>query len=601
MRHEFNMTITFDQMMVFAILLATLALFIWGRWRYDIVSLGALLLVFLAGLIPADQVFLGFGHPAVVTVIAVLVLSRGLLNAGVVDTLSRYLTKVGSHMTVQVATLTGIVVLCSGFMNNVGALALLMPVAIWMSRQSGRSPSFLLMPLAFGSLIGGLITLIGTPPNIIIATYRAETGVPSFGMFDFAPVGVGVALAGLIFITLVGWRLTPMREGQSVPEELFQIEDYISEVIVPKDSKIVGQTIYHLGAAMKKEAEAMVVGLVRGDRHIPAPSWYEIIHAGDILVVEADSEDLKSLIDVVGLELAECKGDCKALLGSENIRIIEAIITPDSPMPGKTATSLHLRRNYGVNLLAIARQGHRLKTRLGQTRFFLGDILLLQGSNESLQEAIRSLRCLPLAERGLRLDKSRKVFLAISIFVAAMAVAALNLMPVQIAFITAAVIMVLVRLIPLNEIYDSIDWPIIILLGAMFPLGHALETTGGAQLIAGKLLLISENFSPYATIAVLMVGTMLLSNVVNNAAAALLMAPIAISLADGMGVSVDPLLMTVAIGSSCAFLTPVGHQSNALVMAPGGYRFGDYWRLGLPLSVLTLVIAVPLIMYFWPF
>jgi di/tricarboxylate transporter len=595
------MTVTFDQMMVFTILLATLTLFIWGRWRYDIVSLGALLLVFLAGLVPADQVFLGFGHPAVITVVAVLVLSRGLLNAGVVDTMSRYLTKVGSHLTIQVATLTGIVVLCSGFMNNVGALALLMPVAIWMSRQSGRSPSFLLMPLAFGSLIGGLTTLIGTPPNIIIATYRAETGVPPFGMFDFAPVGVGVALAGLIFISLVGWRLTPMREGQSAPEELFQIEDYISEVIVPKDSKIVGQTIYHLGAAMKKEAEAMVVGLVRGDRHIPAPSWYEIIKGGDILVVEANSEDLKSLIDVVGLELAECKGDCKALLGSENIRIIEAIITPDSPMPGKTATSLHLRRNYGVNLLAIARQGHRLKTRLGQTRFFLGDILLLQGSNESLQEAIRSLRCLPLAERGLRLDKSRKVFPAIGIFVTAMAVAALNLMPVQIAFITAAVIMVLVRLIPLNEIYDSIDWPVIILLGAMFPLGHALETTGGAQLIAGKLLLISENFSPYATIAVLMVGTMLLSNVINNAAAALLMAPIAISLAEGMGVSVDPLLMTVAIGSSCAFLTPIGHQSNALVMAPGGYRFGDYWRLGLPLSILTLVIAVPLIMYFWPF
>jgi di/tricarboxylate transporter len=595
------MTVTFDQMMVFAILLVTLVLFIWGRWRYDIISLGALLLVFLAGLVPADQVFLGFGHPAVITVVAVLVLSRGLLNAGVVDTLSRYLTKVGSHMTVQVATLTGIVVLCSGFMNNVGALALLMPVAIWMSRQSGRSPSFLLMPLAFGSLIGGLITLIGTPPNIIIAAYRAETGVPPFGMFDFAPVGVGVALAGLIFISLVGWRLTPMREGQGVPEELFQIEDYISEVIVPKDSKIVGQTIYHLGAAMKKEAEAMVVGLVRGDRHIPAPSWYEIINAGDILVVEANPEDLKSLIDVVGLELAECKGDCKALLGSENIRIIEAIITPDSPMPGKTATSLHLRRNYGVNLLAIARQGHRLKTRLGQTRFFLGDILLLQGSNESLQEAIRSLRCLPLAERGLRLDKSRKVFLAISIFVTAMAVAALNLMPVQIAFIAAAVIMVLVRLISLNEIYDSIDWPVIVLLGAMFPLGHALETTGGAQLIAGKLLLLSEYFPPYVTIAVLMVGTMLLSNVVNNAAAALLMAPIAISLAQGMGVSVDPLLMAVAIGASCAFLTPVGHQSNALVMAPGGYRFGDYWRLGLPLSILTLMIAVPLIMYFWPF
>jgi di/tricarboxylate transporter len=594
------MTVTFDQIMVFAILVVTLVLFVWGRWRYDIVSLGALLLVFLAGLVPADQVFLGFGHPAVITVVAVLVLSRGLLNAGVVDTLSRYLTKVGSRLTVQMATLTGIVVLCSGFMNNVGALALLMPVAIWMSRQSGRSPSLLLMPLAFGSLIGGLITLIGTPPNIIIATFRAETGVPPFGMFDFTPVGVGVALAGLIFISFIGWRLTPMREGQGVSEELFQIEDYISEVLVPKDSKIVGKTIYHLGLEMEKETEAMVVGLVRENMHIPAPSWYEIIKAGDILVVEANPDDLKSLIEVVGLELAECKGDCKALLGSDDIRIIEAIITPDSPMPGKTATSLHLRRNYGVNLLAIARQGHRLKTRLGQTRFYIGDILLLQGSNESLQEAIRSLRCLPLAERGLRLDRPRKLFLAIGIFVAAMAVAALNLMPVQIAFIAAAVIMVLIKLISLHEIYESIDWPIIVLLGAMFPLGQALENTGGAKLIAGQLLLVSDRFPPFATIAILMVGTMLLSNVVNNAAAAVLMAPIGISLAQEMGVSVDPLLMAVAIGASCAFLTPIGHQSNALVMAPGGYRFGDYWRLGLPLSILTTVVAVPLIMFFWP-
>ena len=595
------MTITFDQIVVFAILLVTLALFVWGRWRYDIVSLCALLLVFIAGPVPAEQVFLGFGHPAVITVAAVLVLSRGLLNAGVVDTLSRYLTKVGSRMTVQVVTLTGIVVFCSGFMNNVGALALLMPVAVWMSRQSGRSPSFLLMPLAFGSLIGGLITLIGTPPNIIIATYRAETGVPPFGMFDFTPVGLGVALAGLLFISLVGWRLTPIREGRGASEELFQIEDYISEVVVPKNSKIVGQTIYHLGSKLEQETEAMVVGLVRGDLHIPAPSWYEIIQAGDILVVEANSEDLKSLMDVVGLELAECKGDCKALLGSDDIRIIEAIITPDSPMPGKTATSLHLRRNYGVNLLAIARQGHRLKTRLGQTRFLIGDILLLQGSEEFLQSAIKSLRCLPLAERGLQLDKPRKIFTAMGIFGGAMAIAALNLMPVQIAFIAAAVIMVLIKLISLNEIYESIDWPIIVLLGAMFPLGQALESTGGAQLIAEKLLLISDRFPPFVTVAILMVGTMLLSNVVNNAAAAVLMAPIAISLAQGMGVSVDPLLMAVAIGASCAFLTPVGHQSNALVMAPGGYRFGDYWHLGLPLSVLTIIIAVPLIMFFWPF
>jgi di/tricarboxylate transporter len=594
------MNLTFDQAVVFAILAATLVLFVWGRWRYDLVALAALLLVFIAGLVPAEQVFLGFGHPAVVTVAAVLVLSRGLLNAGVVDSLSRSLARVGSRPMLQVATLTGIVVLCSGFMNNVGALALMMPVAVWMSRQSGRSPSLLLMPLAFGSLIGGLITLIGTPPNIIIAIYRAETGAPAFGMFDFTPVGLGVAAAGLVFIALVGWRLTPRREAQSAPDELFEIEDYISEVVVPEGAKTVGRTIFHLTSAMEKETEATVVGLIRGERHIAAPAWYEVIQAGDILMVEATPDDLKALIDGMGLALAECKGDCKEILGSDEIRLMEAVITADSPLPGTTAASLHLRRNFGVNLLAIARRGRRLERRLGETQFIIGDILLLQGSEEALQTTLKTFKCLPLAERGLRIGQPRQVFLALGIFGGAMALSALNLLPVQVAFIAAAVIMVVTGLVPLGDIYESIDWPIIVLLGAMFPLGHALESTGGAELIAAQLLVLSGHFPPMAILAVLLVGTMLLSNVVNNAAAAVLMAPIAITLANGMAVSVDPLLMAVAVGSSCAFLTPVGHQSNALVMAPGGYRFGDYWRLGLPLSILITVVAVPLILYFWP-
>ncbi len=595
------MHLTFDQAVVFAILAGTLILFVWGRWRYDLVAATALLLVFLAGLVPADQVFMGFGHPAVITVAAVLVLSRGLLNAGVVDALARHLGRVGTRPTAQVAVLTGIVILCSGFMNNVGALALLMPVAIWMSRQSGRSPSLLLMPLAFGSLLGGLITLIGTPPNIIIAIYRAETGLPAFGMFDFAPVGLAVSAVGLLFIALAGWRLTPRRSGGHSAEELFDIQNYISEVLVPEGARIVGQTVFHLTSAMEKETEATVVGMIRGQRHIAAPAWYEVIQTGDILMIEAAPEDLNTLIEAMGLQLAECKGDdCRAILGSNEIRLMEAVVTVDSPLPGKTASSLHLRRNFGVNLLAIARRGERLKSRLGQAEFIIGDILLLQGGEAALQTVVRTFKCLPLAERDLRIGQPRKVAMAVGIFAAAMLLSALNLVPVQIAFVAAALVMTLTGLVSIREIYESIDWPIIVLLGAMFPLGHALESTGGAQLIAAKLLLLSDRFSAPAILTVLLVGTMLLSNVVNNAAAAVLMAPIAITLAGGLHVSVDPLLMAVAVGASCAFLTPVGHQSNALVMAPGGYRFGDYWRLGLPLSILVVGVAVPLILYLWP-
>ena len=592
--------LSFDQGVVFAILLATLVLFVWGRWRYDLVAVAALLGVFLAGLVPADQVFLGFGHPAVVTVAAVLVLSRGLLNAGVVAALSRHLERVGSRPTLQVAALTTIVILCSGFMNNVGALALLMPVAIWMSRQSGRSPSLLLMPLAFGSLLGGLITLIGTPPNIIIALYRAETGAPAFGMFDFAPVGAPVALAGLLFITLLGWRLTPRREAQSAPEELFEIEGYISEVVVPEDSRFIGKTIYHLTSEMEKETDAVVVDLVRSNHHTPAPPWHEIIEAGDVLMVEAAPDELKELIDGLGLELVVGKAHSEATLGAGEIRLMEAVIVADSPLVGKTAAGLNLGRDHGINLLAIARRGRQLQRRLRQTTLIAGDILLLQGADESLKAMLTKFRCLPLAERGLRIGQPRKVVLAVAIFATAMAFSALDLVPVQIAFTAASVMMVLAGLVPLKEIYESIDWPVIVLLGAMFPLGHALESTGGAQLIADGLLQLSHGAAPMLILAMLVVGTMVLSNVVNNAAAAVLMAPIAITLAHGLSVSVDPLLMAVAVGASCAFMTPVGHQSNALVMAPGGYLFGDYWRLGLPLSVIVTVVAVPLIHYFWP-
>lgn len=585
--------------MVFAILSAALIFFVWGKFRYDLVALAALLLVSITGLVPEDQVFSGFGHPAVITVAAVLVLSRGLFNAGAVDLLSRHMAKVGSDPTAQVTALAAIVVVCSSVMNNVGALALLMPVAIWMSRQSGRSPSLLLMPLAFGSLMGGLVTLIGTPPNIIIALYRVETGLPAFGMFDFAPVGIGVALAGLVFISLFGWRLTPQRETRASSEGLFEIEDYITEVIIPEGSKFVGQTIFHLTSAMEKETEATVVSLSRGDVHKPVPSWYEIIEAGDVLMVEAAPDDLKALMDTLGLELAECKGDCRATLGSKDIRLMEAVITTESTLPGKTSGGLYLRRFYGVNLLAIARRGRRITRPLSETKFMAGDILLFQGTDESLEKVVKAFKCLPLAEREIRIGQPKNVMLSVGIFGSAMILSATGVLPVQVAFTAAAVIMVVTGVVPLGEIYDHIDWPVIVLLGAMFPLGHALEASGGAQLIAEKLLVMSGFFPAWGTLAVLLAGTMLLSNVVNNAAAAVLMAPISVTLAREMGFSPDPFLMAVAVGASCAFLTPVGHQSNALVMEPGGYEFGDYWRLGLPLSILVTLVAIPLILIFW--
>jgi di/tricarboxylate transporter len=587
-----------EQLIVFSTLFLALVLFVWGKWRYDIVALLALLAVTVTGVIPAGQAFTGFGHPAVITVAAVLVVSRGLLNSGVVNMLTRQLSRLGDHPLAQIAGLTTLVAILSGFMNNVGALALLMPVAIRMARKSGHSPSLLLMPLAFGSLLGGLTTLIGTPPNIIIATFRAETGAQPFGMFDFTPVGLGVAAAGILFIILVGWRLVPQRKGQASREELFQIENYLTEVQIGEESEIVGRPLRDLHRV--PDVDVVIVGLIRNNRRRPAPSSFEILRAGDILIVEANSEDLKELVDSLDLDLIGSEKLDEEALQSREVGLIEAVVMSDSPMVGQTVRTLNLRWRHGVNLLAVARQGSRLQTGLGRTRFQVGDVILLQGPLETLQETVSALGCLPLAERGLRLGRPRQLLLAGGIFGAAIVAAAVDLLPVQVAFIIAAVAMIMTNLLSLTEAYESVDWPIIVLLAAMIPVGEALEVSGGANLIAGQALAVAGQMPPLATLAIVLVATMFLSDLVNNAAAAVLMAPIAVTIAQGLGASVDPFLMCVAIGASCAFLTPIGHQSNTLVMGPGGYRFGDYWRMGLLLEVIVVAVALPLVAWFWP-
>lgn len=553
---------TGDQLIVFGVLAATLVLFIWNRWRYDLVALGALLACALSGVVPAGEVFAGLAHPAVISVAAVLVLSRGLLNAGVVDSVARRLMQVGERPWAQVAALTGIVALSSGFMNNVGALALFMPVAIWMSRQSGRSPSYLLMPLAFGSLLGGMLTLIGTPPNLIIAGYRAEAGEAPFGMFDFLPVGAAVTLAGVVFIALLGWRLVPRRQEQEGNGDLFEISAYLTEVRVPEGCKYAGRTLHALINAVRDEADVQVIALIRGEERQRMPSTYEVLREADILLVEADSDSLKALLDVTGVELAadsdgqkdkpddepaaeQGQGEKKAKDRHGELTLAEAIITPGSMLVGTTASGLDLRERHGVNVLAVARQGQRLRQRLGQIRFAAGDILLVQARENALQASLSGLGCLPLASRGLSITTPRNVLLASAIFALTLGVIALGVLPAAVALVTGALVMILVGLIPLGRIYESIDMPVIVLVAAMLPVGEALETTGGSQLIADALLGLGQSLPAAATLALLMVAVMLISNVVNNAAAAVLAAPVAISLARGLEASVDPFLMEI--------------------------------------------------------
>ncbi len=586
-----------DQIVVFAVLGIALAMFGWGRLRYDVVALLALLAITVAGVVPADEAFAGFGHPAVIIVASVLVVGRALVNAGTVDRLAKVMSRVGKRPSAQVAAVTATTTAISGVLSSMAAAAILMPVAVRMARKAGHRPSILLMPLAFGSLLGALLTLIGSAPNIIVAEVRAETLGEGFRMFDYTPVGAGVAAAGLMFITFVGWRLIPRREGQASPEELFDIEGYMTEIRLTDGSPLIGAPLGTLERST--DPEVVVVTLVRDGRRMPAPSGFEVLREGDVLIVEADTDQLDALsedpaVELVGGTVTE------ELLGSEEIQVGEAVVMPGSRVEGLSARDLGLQWRHGLNLLAIARQGSPVRGRLGTTALRSGDVLLLQGRSDTIKEALPALGLLPLADRRLRVGYPRRIAASLAPLLGAVILSATGTLPVHVAFVIAALTTVIFGLLPLREVYEAIDGSIIVLLAAMIPVGQALETSGGAARIADGLLTLGESLPGWASVAILLAATMILSDLINNAAAAVLMAPIGLGLASGLGASPDPFLMAVAVGASCAFLTPIGHQSNTLVLGPGGYRFGDYWQMGLPLEAVIVAVGTPLILTMWP-
>ncbi len=589
---------TVEQFTAFAILGVTLVLFIWGRWRYDLVAVAALLAVTLTGLVPASEAFSGFAHPAVITVAAVLIISRGLQNAGLVDVVVKLIGPLRGRENLQLAAQCIVIAILSSFMNNVGALALMLPVAMRNAYRDGYSPAKTLMPLAFCSLLGGLTTLIGTPPNIIIASFRAkQTGAP-FAVFDYAPVGIAIAVAGIAFLVLVGWRLIPLSERKSNAGPAFEIDDYIAEAEIPEGAKAEGMTVFELEKLA--DDEVIIAGVIHDDQRRLVPTGYHRLRAGDTLVLRGDTAALKVMIDGGGLKLVGDQKFSREDLKSDEIDLVEAVVSADSMLTGHTPTTSRLRTVYGVNLLAIARQGERIGERIREVTFHAGDVVLLQGPRSAMSDILATLNCLPLADRAISIGRQRRLLLAGGLFVGAIALVIAGLVPVQVAFVGAAAGLVITNIVRPTEVYQAIDWPVIVLLAAMFPVGGALEATGGAALVAGSILDISHGLAPVWVLLILLVVTMGISDVINNNATAVLMAPIAITLADRLHVSADPFLMTVAIGASCAFLTPIGHQSNTLVMEPGGYRFSDYWRVGLPLQIVICIVALPMIMLVWP-
>ena len=587
-----------EQITTLLILGAALVLFIWGRFRYDLVAFCALIVAVLAGVVEPKAAFEGFGHPAVVTVAVVLIITRALADSGAVDLLTtRVLPQSASPMW-QIFWLGGAAAILSAFMNNIGALALLMPVAIQQAARQGQSPATLLMPLSFASILGGLATQIGTPPNIIIAAYRAEVLGTPYKMFDFAPVGAITALLGVAFVVAIGWRLIPeARRKAKPPEELFDIEDYVAEAQVPKGAKAIGMSVHEVDALASADAD--IVGLIRKGERITLDRRRRL-EAGDILIFESAPERIAKAAKAAGLELIAGGKPVSPDLQSDDVELIEAVVGPTSMLEGHTAGGFRLRQRYRITLLAASRQGKSYKGRLKDFEFQTGDVLLLLTDKDRTATTLATLGLLPLAARSIDLGKSGKAGLAGLLFAAAIAAAAFGLVPAPIALGAAVVGMILFRIVSLSDAYGSIDWSIVVLLGSLIPVGGALETTGVTKLFAEAIVVWTSGLAPWMILTIILIVTMTISDVLNNTATTVVMAPIAVSVARSLGVSIDPFLMAVAVGASCAFLTPIGHKNNVLVMGPGGYRFGDYWRMGLPLEIIVTLVAVPAILFFWP-
>lgn len=644
---------TQDQWLIFGILGITIVLFLFGRWRHDLIALLSLLACVVAGLIPSAEAFAGFAQPAVITVAAVLVLSHGLQKTGAVEAMAQHILPDSKNPLIALGALTLIGATLSAFMNNVGAMALLMPIAVQHASRQGIPPGKVLMPLAFGTILGGMTTLIGTPPNMIVAGFRAEHSGSGFAMFDFTPVGLAVALAGIVFAVLCSRWLVPHREQGNA--DSFDTGTYLTEVRIGDNANLVDKTLREAEQLLEDD-DAQIVGMVRNDFRVTAPLPGRRLHAGDILVIEADPESLGSTLTRLGLKLEESvkpeepesadddtspsdaeqdavpdkdqasenKADSTDISrtrpilndgeeieqttepkkarrnNDDEVVIQELVVQPNALLLGLTATDLQIRSRYGINLLAISRRGHRTVKRLRWTELHAGDVILMQGPPEAIAGFAMEYQCIPLAQRQILIPNKRKAWTALIIMLLAVAVAATGFLPAALAFTAGVAAFMITRVVPVRRIYDGIDWPIIVLLGALMPMAAAMASTGAADLLAQGLLNQLAQGNAIIALTLTLIITMTLSDFMNNAATAAVMCPIAISIAAQLGVDADSFLMAVAIGASCAFLTPIGHQNNTLILGPGGFRFSDYWRLGLPLEILVVLISIPLLLFFWP-
>ena len=585
-----------DQELVFALIATLFVFFAYNRFRYDVVAFGALAIASIIGVVPKEEVFSGFGHPAVIIVALVLVVGRGLVYAGVVELITQKLAKFISGIGSQIAVMGSAAALLSSVINNIAALAILMPSDIQLNKKAKRNPALTLMPLSFASILGGMVTMIGTAPNVVIATYRGETLGTPYTMFDFAYVGLVVAIAGVAFISLIGWRFIPSTAGNQKSSNDFEEIKYVANARLVEGSIILGKRLNEL-CKLCDEASVYILGVMRDGELFEGSRNNLLLRSGDLLVLEGGAHNIDQFV-VSTKTKHTTAGDREKEMGLQSLA--EIVVPSDSMIVGKTAITLGLLSHKNTALLGISRHGESIIDHVRKTPIKVGDVLLIHGNSGDINDVIEWLECLPLAQRGLEIPERKKAWQAIVLFALAIIISSLGYIYLPVALSVVILLYLALGIVPTREAYKSISWPILVLLGSLIPIGNALNDTGGAATIASAITSLTEGFPPVVILAILMIITMTLSDVLNNVVTVLIAAPIAVGLAQQLGVNPDSFLMAVAVGASCAFLTPIGHQNNSLILGPGGYKFGDYWRLGLPLEIVVVLTGVPAILFFWP-
>ena len=584
-----------DQLILSLVIIGLLVFFISGKYRYDYVSLGALALLILFDVIKIENAFIGFSHPAVITVALVLLISKGLQDAGLSAVTGNIIGRFSPSETQFLFLVMFIAAILSSFINNIGAMALLLPITLSTCQKMGWHAGKFLMPLAFASILGGMNTLIGTPPNIIIAEFKETYTGEAFNFFDFSYVGLLVSFLSIIFIGLISHKLVAKR-NLAKTNNLIDLDNFLFELVVPEGSNAIGLTFSSFVKKAGNETE--ILGLVNEKGSVSKVGNNSKIKANQHLVMKISPNHISSIQDRFGLKIAESSEELKEELIDE----IEVVITPGSRLVGRKQNYFMKLAYEELFLLGMWRKGAKFRTRLSKQIFKVGDVLLLgvrDPDKEDVSAKINLLGLMPIRSREISTLPSRSRFLkAIIFFTTAILLTAFNVINVLTAFLLCVLGFVGIKILKSN-LYRHIEWPIVIMLAAMIPIGQALESTGITAQIASEVVILAGDLHVFWVLMIILIITMLITDVINNAATAVIMAPFSVNIALQLGQPLEPFLMVVAVGASCAFLTPIGHQCNTLVMGPGNYKFSDYWRLGLPLDVLIVLASIPMILFVW--